>query len=53
MASRLFEVLPLMGIGFCVAWTGLFASRLAPTGESISNVGASLLAKAEGLDFSV
>jgi hypothetical protein len=25
---------------------GLFASRLAPTGERISNVGASLLAKA-------
>nr|TSB51939.1 hypothetical protein FEE99_11755 [Pseudomonas sp. ef1] len=25
--------------------TGLFASRLAPTGECISNVGASLLAK--------
>ncbi len=42
-----------MGSGFCVVRDGLFASRLAPTGECISNVGASLLAKAEGLDFSV
>ncbi|KAA8737027.1 hypothetical protein FE275_27600 [Pseudomonas koreensis] len=30
----------------CVECTDAFASRLAPTGECISNVGASLLAKA-------
>ncbi|CAI8767229.1 hypothetical protein EMIT0P260_180045 [Pseudomonas sp. IT-P260] len=28
-----------------IDWTGLFASKLAPTMERISNVGASLLAK--------
>jgi hypothetical protein len=47
------EVLPLVGIGFCIASSGPFASRLAPTRERIPNVGASLLAKAAGLDFSV
>ena len=30
---------------FAPDWTDAFASRLAPTGERISNVGASLLAK--------
>ncbi|RON49384.1 hypothetical protein BK666_07360 [Pseudomonas frederiksbergensis] len=34
------------GEGFFIILAGLFASRLAPTGECISNVGASLLAKA-------
>ncbi|TNB93867.1 hypothetical protein FHG55_19305 [Pseudomonas jessenii] len=31
---------------FCVAWTDAFASKPAPTGERIPNVGAGLLAKA-------
>ncbi|RBL69854.1 hypothetical protein C3E98_019395 [Pseudomonas sp. MWU13-2625] len=38
-----------ISVGICSVCTGPFASKLAPTGERISRVGAGLLAKAPDL----
>ncbi|MNC77664.1 hypothetical protein D3C75_1296750 [compost metagenome] len=43
---RTHELTPSMGSGLVTVCNALFASKLAPTGERISNVGAGLLAKA-------